>query len=199
VLGVTLVEVQGRSGRVVHDLVGGLRLTPTSLWGRLVIAVAGIAAEFRAGKRVRALDCHGDLTRARECAQELVRQCDVFDALPFDTDGKRAIVQMLIEELTPGEAHAVEAAYYKAKVLLGCYDREWRLLSLVLFVCGSLDTRDLWTLLAPRQHDRVFVLRRERGWWRKLPGRVLALMISRIKRRVKGWWTGDGATDIAKG
>jgi len=194
-------SVAALSGNVTWLSARLLHKTDASLWARLVIALAGIAGEFRAGRRVRASSCSDDLLRADQYAVALVRQCDIFEALPFETDGRRTIVRMFAEAPPAAVEHALEAAYYKARLLIRCYSPEWRLLSFVLYVFGELRAAELGILLGPRPFYRVFVLSRERRWWLRMPGRMTRFLLGRAQKRIlrmKGWWRDGGTRNLAE-
>lgn len=134
-------------GEVTYDRLIGNDPAAT-LWGMLVIKLAGVAAELFVFRVFRAKNAESDLAMALSIAGELVgigageryarESCSFF----FE--------RVYSDTLEPAELRVLNAAYLQAKALVVNHDvRYWRLVSLLL-ACGNVTEKQMETVLGTR-------------------------------------------------
>lgn len=130
------------------------------MWCRMVIALAGVAAEARVFKRWRSIEARDDLRRARELSAYVVGTTPPWKAL----ESKRHLVEAAYTPaLSENEAEAIRHAYAMARLLVEKHEiRLYRCAGLLLHR-RTLTSADLTAAFGRRAFIRVASI--TRGFW----------------------------------
>ena len=171
----TIVElsVGGTQNHVIYST--PCPVTAELAWENLVTGLAGIAGQFRAQFSAHGLECERDLKEARLLAESIVVQLalkgvPVNVAFPIDVSHRATISRMFHDEPSPPVRHVLEAAYFKARLVLRVYDIEFRALRRALNFWDRFTPKEVELLIGKSPAGKLVA----RGLFRRAAARFVS-------------------------
>ena len=142
-----------------HVIYHGEMDSDNGRWCRLVILLAGIAAERMAGARVNPTESWKDMNDAYELAEKLAEKWPAEDP-PWPVEqietGTLPFQSMYCPPLPAEQAEVMMLAYRSAKTILLAHENQLRAITQILETDRALSSERLTTILGERSMMRVY-------------------------------------------